>query len=775
MPGNFNLVPNPSFEFNGNNYDNQPYDTDFVNNRICWISANGFGNPIRHYLNDHIHYQYIPHTGNYAAWGISIIGYGYDMVAHIWDDSISQFRVYQQTKLNAPLVAGTVYYFTMYIGANKITTLSPHGDIIANIGVYFSNTKLSDYANTGRINVLPQIRFTNWDVPGFDTVLYTRLTAAYTATGGEQYMTVGNFDYVAQTQYMYISPASIASNHTDPDVNYPLIDDISLVSDTTLPMISLSEFYLGNDTVLCPGSTLTIGGQPYFFHYTWNTGDTTQFITISQPGTYWCTADYGCNTVTDTINTLPPANITAFSLPDTVTCLAGGYTVYAPVHTGYEQYLWSTGDTAGHITIHNAGTYWLQINNGCGATYTDTFTVADGNTPIPPFSLPDVTLCGNKADTVYAPVGYLHYLWSTGDTTGFVVVSIAGHYSVQVANGCGSVFDTSFNVLPQVYNINLGNDTTICNGSFSYTLSVPQGLTGILWSTGDTTTTLTVALPGTYYVQAQSACGMLRDTVTISFCRPVIDSISIVADTICSGQCLLFSAGVHNYAQSYWWAFSGGTPGNYSGAQPGAVCYDTTGSFDVTLVVASPGGSDTLTRQVVVMPKPVAGFADTTITVNYNTTLLLPPCTNAMHTQWYYNGTLVCDGCTTLNLQAKEYSSNYKCVVSNAGCSDTCNYVINVTDIPTQVWLPTAFSPNGDGRNDYFHLITDNPNIEVVYFAVYNRYGQRVYFVQQNDKGWDGTHNGIKVDMGTYYWLLRYKVAGNNTLFTKKGDVTVYQ
>src|SRR5690606_17509868 len=123
--------------------------------------------------------------------------------------------------------------------------------------------------------------------------------------------------------------------------NYNHITDISLVSDSTLPTISLDEFSLGPDTVVCPNTPLTVGGQSHFLHYWWSTGDTTWQIQVTQPGTYWCTVDYGCGTYTDTIHILPPTPPAPFNLPDTALCAGRPYTAHAP--EGYARYLWSSG------------------------------------------------------------------------------------------------------------------------------------------------------------------------------------------------------------------------------------------------------------------------------------------------------------------------------------------------------------------------------------------------------------------------------------------------
>ncbi len=112
-------------------------------------------------------------------------------------------------------------------------------------------------------------------------------------------MTIGNFDsysqfnllaYVPDTGIYKSSPNGSDTFNAQLSSNFPspVLDDISLVRDTTQPMISLSEFSLGPDTTVCSGTT--IGGQPYFLSYLWNTGDTTRLLHVTQSGQYWCRA-----------------------------------------------------------------------------------------------------------------------------------------------------------------------------------------------------------------------------------------------------------------------------------------------------------------------------------------------------------------------------------------------------------------------------------------------------------------------------------------------------
>jgi gliding motility-associated-like protein len=75
--------------------------------------------------------------------------------------------------------------------------------------------------------------------------------------------------------------------------------------------------------------------------------------------------------------------------------------------------------------------------------------------------------------------------------------------------------------------------------------------------------------------------------------------------------------------------------------------------------------------------------------------------------------------------------------------------------------MPTAFTPNGDNRNDIFRI--KYPDIiKALYMAVYNRLGQKIFETADPYKGWDGTINGTPQPMGTYIWKINYTDIKNN-------------
>ena len=143
-------------------------------------------------------------------------------------------------------------------------------------------------------------------------------------------------------------------------------------------MISLTSFALPRDTVLCPGDTLKLGGSPHFFHYWWSNGDTGHIAAITQPGTYWCAADYGCANATDTIRVLEPNPLHAVHDSLRVCDSTVGGVPYYPDTVGYNagvRYQWSHGPTTAAAMLPAGGRYLLRKYDSC-AEAVDTVDIA---------------------------------------------------------------------------------------------------------------------------------------------------------------------------------------------------------------------------------------------------------------------------------------------------------------------------------------------------------------------------------------------------------------
>ena len=107
--------------------------------------------------------------------------------------------------------------------------------------------------------------------------------------------------------------------------------------------------------------------------------------------------------------------------------------------------------------------------------------------------------------------------------------------------------------------------------------------------------------------------------------------------------------------------------------------------------------------------------------------------------------------------------------------SDSCYASDTITiyvDNELSKFIPTAFTPNGDGLNDVFRLCNVHYQ-KLVEFSVYNRWGQMVYHNTTDPmKGWDGTFNGQPQDMGVYQYLIRVAYP-DGYVETYQGNVTL--
>jgi gliding motility-associated-like protein len=86
------------------------------------------------------------------------------------------------------------------------------------------------------------------------------------------------------------------------------------------------------------------------------------------------------------------------------------------------------------------------------------------------------------------------------------------------------------------------------------------------------------------------------------------------------------------------------------------------------------------------------------------------------------------------------------------GCMGTDSINITVYMLDPDMYVPTAFTPNGDGNNDVIRPILIGMK-QLNYFTVYNRFGQLMFHTTEIDKGWNGIYAGKPQDPATFVWI----------------------
>lgn len=108
-------------------------------------------------------------------------------------------------------------------------------------------------------------------------------------------------------------------------------------------------------------------------------------------------------------------------------------------------------------------------------------------------------------------------------------------------------------------------------------------------------------------------------------------------------------------------------------------------------------------------------------------------------------------------------------VADKNNCTGRDSIVISEKQCLAGFYIPNAFTPNNDGRNDTFKPLLFG-NIDSYIFTVYNRFGQKVFESSDISKGWDGIYKGMLQDSNVFLWICRYNFKGN-TIKTERGSV----
>ena len=110
-------------------------------------------------------------------------------------------------------------------------------------------------------------------------------------------------------------------------------------------------------------------------------------------------------------------------------------------------------------------------------------------------------------------------------------------------------------------------------------------------------------------------------------------------------------------------------------------------------------------------------------------------------------------------------------VYDEAGCVDSASILVRVFKTGPEVFVPTAFTPNGDGRNDILRPIAAGMK-QVEFFRVFNRWGQLVFQTKRSGDGWDGRIQGKEQGTGVYVWEVK-AVDHLGAPYFRKGTVTL--
>ncbi len=472
------------------------------------------------------------------------------------------------------------------------------------------------------------------------------------------------------------------------------------------------QFY---DTIFCAQESLLQASANTGINYSWNTGDTTQQITITQSGVYWvsyeinsvCTYDSYTDTFRVYFDTVPRLQ-TTYTAKE-LYC-PGDTLILYPAHSGGSDYSWNTGSRANTMPASDTGMYWVDygVDSICTVNR-DSFIVRYTKEKLRLKIDLDTLVCTEEALDVknVSDDHYHHFDWNMGNGRQLSGRDIAFSYP------------EAGNYLITLY----GTYRNVCIDSIKRLITVDVAETLPLW---------------------------------------------IDRDSLCIGQSIRAWTELNpTTVRDVQWQF-GADQFHTDGIALLEHAFHEKGVQPVTLLARFRACPDMLrTDSVYVAPIPLLLLGpDTSLCFAARTLTLYNHYGPNPGDQYTWN---TGDTSTAISITRPGF---YRLQIRNAdGCIATESIEIR-KDCYTDI--PNAFSPNGDGSNDYFFPQQQlSRGVLSLHLQIRNRWGQLLFESRErNGRGWDGRWAGQEQPAGVYLYQLTVKYS-NGREEVLQGNVTL--
>jgi gliding motility-associated-like protein len=534
------------------------------------------------------------------------------------------------------------------------------------------------------------------------------------------------------------------------------------------------------------------GSQPFVF--TWSNGGTSDNLSGLPAGQYVVTVTdvNGCTAV-DSLDLNAPdpltATATAIASPN---CFGGSDGSAVVVALGGVQpfvYLWDNGETTVTASNLTFGIHFVTVTdaNGCSI---ETFTV------VPVVTLVTVDLegaglsCFGSNDGTISAIANggtfpYTYTWNPANINASNINNLAaGSYSVIVAdvNGCTATDNITIGEPQPLVTDVVVTDANCWNSLDGTATAVPSGGTPFVngnyayeWSNTQNVQTAENLDEGTYFVTVTDANGCSAlDTAVVD----APDELEIEVATTgagCTGSTdgtitIVGFGGTAPYATS----IDGVT------FDPGVFTYTGQAAGVYEVYLQDSLGCETSTTAVVTAFSPIdveispVGVIQMGTEVQLDAQLLTPVLNPVFN--WSPGTALSCTDCQS-PVAAPVETTLYTLTVTDAnGCSDSASVLVRI-DKQRNVFIPTAFTPNGDGLNDAFHVYGGDGVARVPKMMVFDRWGELVFEatdVVPNDPtlGWSGLFKGKMMNPAVFIYYIEVEFV-DGTILDYKGEITL--
>lgn len=294
-----------------------------------------------------------------------------------------------------------------------------------------------------------------------------------------------------------------------------------------------------------------------------------------------------------------------------------------------------------------------------------------------------------------------------------------------------------------------------------------------LWEFGDGNFSIDVnashiySSPGTYQVKLKitdASCPPDSTFETIQV-RENVNAVFTYSDTVCQGIETDFTDASTGAPMLWTWTFPDGSMVN---SQNAAFVFDSAGNYTVRLDVQDTYcGTDSAIESVEVLPRPIFDLGPE-IAICFSETAELTVVSNPPAESYSWS-----TGETTQSIMVSIVPDTVSAVAFLNGCFFTDSKIIREQiEECSFALVPSGFSPNGDGKNDFLRVLTKR--VSEYEIIIYNRWGEEIYRETNDDaSGWDGSYKDDPLDIGVFAYVITYTSLRGGPPVTQSGTITL--
>ncbi len=703
----------------------------------------------------------------------------------------------------------TTYLWSPAVGSGSSVTVTPAST--TTYSVTGTTLGCSDSASvTVSIKPIPTSSFTTTSpvCAGINSLItYTGITAANSTynwgfAGGTIVSGIGAGPY--QVNWLSSGTKNISLTVTSNGCTSPVTTVPVTVN--AIPVVTVSP-----DIAICAGASATLsasGATTYLWSPAVGSGSSVT-VTPASTTTYSVTGTtLGCSDSASVTVSIKPIPTSSFSTTSPVCVGVNSLITYTGITSANSIYNWNfSGGTV--VSGIGAGPYqvnWLSngtknitltvTSNGCTSPVT-TVPVTVNAIPVVTVS-PDVAICAGE-NTSLAATGAVTFSWypasSLNSASGVNVTATPAAtttYTVTgTSEGCSATADVTVNVTPvpvaafapvtgQCFAYNSFNFHATGTYLPSATFAWSFGANAIPVSSTSQNQQVSFSSSGNNNISliiTQNGCvsNAFSDVVSV-YPMPVVN---FTADTLlgCQNLPVCFSDNSTGTGPLvYQWNFG---DGHSSASANPCHNYANAGTYDVTLHVTSADGckDDSLVQDMVrIIANPLAAFTLSSTTIQLPATIvdIQNESQHALTYLWQL-GNLGTSSVENPGATSFTEPGEYPIMLyayNELGCVDSAQHAVTVYQEEV-LFVPNAFTPNGDGNNDYFEIYGKKDGWKQIEVMIFDRWGEKVFESNDMNFKWDGVYKGEKMMEGVYVYLLNIVYTNNHSDKIHKGSVTM--